>query len=168
MGGHFNADEIFEIAEQIERNGAKFYRQGAEYIKDSEGNKLMLYLAAMEDKHLKVFSQMRSEMLSQGEQIPTVDPAFDPEGQAGLYLRAVADGRIFDVRQEPSELLTGEETVADILYMAIEKEKDSVVFYTGMKEMVPENLGKSEIYDIIKEEMSHITYISEELYRIEK
>ena len=26
MGIDFNADEVFEIAEQIERNGAKFYR----------------------------------------------------------------------------------------------------------------------------------------------
>ena len=26
----FNPDEIFEMAEQIERNGAKFYRKAAE------------------------------------------------------------------------------------------------------------------------------------------
>ena len=26
----YNIDEIFEIAEQIERNGAAFYRRGAE------------------------------------------------------------------------------------------------------------------------------------------
>ena len=30
MGIDFNADEVFEIAEQIERNGAKFYRNVAE------------------------------------------------------------------------------------------------------------------------------------------
>ncbi len=30
MPQRFNADEIFEIAEQIERNGAAFYRRAAE------------------------------------------------------------------------------------------------------------------------------------------
>ena len=29
MGVTFNADEVFEMAEQIERNGAKFYRAAA-------------------------------------------------------------------------------------------------------------------------------------------
>jgi len=28
----FNADEVFEMAEQIERNGARFYRAAAEEI----------------------------------------------------------------------------------------------------------------------------------------
>lgn len=30
MSFNFNADEIFEMAEEIERNGAKFYRKAAE------------------------------------------------------------------------------------------------------------------------------------------
>ena len=36
MSYDFNADEIFEIAEQIERNGAKFYRNAAESIADTD------------------------------------------------------------------------------------------------------------------------------------
>jgi len=32
----FNADEVFEMAIQIERNGEKFYRDSAKRIKDSE------------------------------------------------------------------------------------------------------------------------------------
>jgi len=33
----------------------------------------------------------------------------------------------------------------------------------GIKEMVPEHLGKGRISDIIKEEMSHITLLSRQL-----
>ena len=36
MSYDFNADEIFEIAEQIERNGAKFYRTAAESVADED------------------------------------------------------------------------------------------------------------------------------------
>ena len=34
MGITFNANEVFEMAEEIERNGAKFYRQAAEKASD--------------------------------------------------------------------------------------------------------------------------------------
>ena len=41
MSYDFNADEVFEIAEQIERNGAKFYRTSAENIADTNKKKLL-------------------------------------------------------------------------------------------------------------------------------
>ena len=39
MGYGFNADEIFEIAEQIERNGGAFYRRVAEMISGDDIHK---------------------------------------------------------------------------------------------------------------------------------
>ena len=53
--------------------------------------------------------------------------------------------------------------MVEILKSAIEAEKDSIVFYLGMKEAVPENLGKGRIETIIKEEMGHIRLLSKEL-----
>jgi len=165
MSYYFNADEIFEMAEQIERNGAKFYRRVAEQIKNQESRKLLLVLADMEDEHKKIFIEMRAEMLKQG-QAATVDPTFDPDGEAGLYLQTMADGHIFDTRKDLAESLTGQETMEDILIMAIGREKDSVVFYTGMKDMVSEKLGKDKINGIIREEMWHVTILSRELVEL--
>jgi rubrerythrin len=165
MSYFFNADEIFEMAEQIERNGAKFYRRAAEQIETPDSRKLLLELADMEDEHEKTFIKMRAEMLKQG-QIATVDPAFDPDGEVGLYLQAMADGHIFDTRKDLAESLTGQETTEDILIMAIGREKDSVVFYTGMKDMVSEKLGKDKINGIIREEMGHVTSLSNELAKL--
>ena len=53
--------------------------------------------------------------------------------------------------------------MVEILKSAIEAEKDSIVFYLGMKEAVPKNLGKGRIEAIIKEEMEHIRMLSKEL-----
>lgn len=155
----FNADEIFELAEQIERNGARFYRRAAEGAEDSHERQTLLDLAKMEDDHEKAFSAMRAE-LTDAEQRSTV---FDPDGQATQYLRAMVDGRVFDVKADPSKNLTGEETMDEILRTAIGLEKDSIVFYLGMKEMVPARLGKDRIGDIIKEEMDHIVTLSRKL-----
>jgi rubrerythrin len=159
MGIYFNADEIFEIAEQIERNGAKFYRYAAQRAEDAATRQRLVKLADWELSHEKTFAAMRAE-LSDQERQPT---AYDPDNQAVMYLRAMADSRVFDVKADPTKLLTGKETLADILQIALGLEKDSIAFYLGMKEIIPERLGKDRIDSIIKEEMNHITLLIEEL-----
>ena len=60
MGITFNADEIFTMAEEIERNGAKFYRKAAKG--NAEGKDMLEQLAKMEDQHLATFSSMHKEI----------------------------------------------------------------------------------------------------------
>ena len=153
MAYDFSADEIFEMAEQLEINGAKFYRSTAENTDDPENKNFLLELAKMEDQHEKTFKAMRSE-LSAKEKEATV---FDPQGEGALYLRALADTRVFFEKKID---LT---SMGEILKSAIEAEKDSIVFYLGMKEAVPQNLGKGRIDNIIKEEMGHIRLLSKKL-----
>ncbi len=149
----FNADDIFEIAEQLERNGAKFYRTAAESVSDQGEKDFLLKLAAMEDDHEKTFAQMRSN-LTAGEKASTV---FDPEGDAMHYLRALADTRVFFEKTIDTSSMTA------ILKDAITAEKDSIVFYLGMRDAVPKGMGRSRLDDIIKEEMGHIRLLSKEL-----
>jgi rubrerythrin len=159
MSIQFNADEIFEIAEQIERNGAKFYRKAAEGFEDSGTRDTLLNLASWEDQHVRIFSDMRATL-------PDKDRGwemFDPEGQTAMYLRAMADGHVFDVKTDPSAKLTGDETLEVIYRTALGLEKDSIVFYQGIREMVPERLGKNKIDDVIREEMKHVTILSNQL-----
>jgi rubrerythrin len=153
MSYDFNADEIFEMAEQMERNGAKFYRNAAENVADSANKELLTGLAKMEEAHEKLFKSMRTE-LTAAEKASTV---FDPSSEASLYLRALVDSRVFFKKEID---LT---SMVEILKSAIEAEKDSIVFYLGMKEEVPENLGKNRIEAIIKEEMGHIRLLSKQL-----
>jgi hypothetical protein len=107
----------------------------------------------MEDQHEKVFQSMRTE-ISADEKAPTV---FDPNGEAALYLRALADIRVFFEKSIDTSSLTA------ILKNAIEAEKDSIVFYLGMKSSVPESMGRGRLDEIIKEEMGHIRLLSQKL-----
>ena len=156
MSYDFNIDEVLEMAEQIEINGARFYRQMAKAVSDDSLRQLFFDLANMEDQHQKVFASMRSN-LSEKEREPTV---FDPEGETALYLKALADIRVFEQNAEEefvlSDDLSEKEKVKKIFHAAINREKESIVFYLGMKELVPKNLGKEKIDAIIKEEMKHI------------
>jgi rubrerythrin len=153
----FNADEVFEMAEQIEKNGARFYRAAAKKI--PEVSQVFSDLAAMEDEHEKTFAAMRSE-LSGTEVVPSV---FDPDGQAQMYLRVMADEHVVNVKTDPVEQLAGKETPEEVLKMAIGLEKDSIAFYVGLKESVSPRAGKDKVEAIIKEEMGHIATLSQKL-----
>ncbi|MBW2438907.1 MAG: ferritin family protein [Deltaproteobacteria bacterium] len=153
MSYDFNADDVLEIAEQLERNGGKFYRTAAESTTDPANKKFLLELAAMEDQHEETFKAIRAE-LSAREKASTV---FDPNGEAALYLRALADTRVFYEKEIDVSSMKA------ILKSAITAEKDSIVFYLGMKEAVAESLGKGRLDHIIKEEMGHIKLLSSKL-----
>jgi rubrerythrin len=153
MSYDFNADEIFEMAEQLERNGAKFYTDAAKADIAPSHKALLLKFAAMEVEHEKTFKKLRDEL----NVIEKESTVFDPQGEASMYLRALADTRVFFEKQIDLS------SIKEILKSAIEAEKDSIVFYLGMKEAVPKNLGKGKIDDIIKEEMGHIRLLSKEL-----
>ena len=155
----FNAFEIFEIAEQIERNGVKFYRKAAEGNCDQEIRQMLLELADMEAEHEETFANMRKRISYKERELIT----FDPENEMALYLQAMASGHVFDLKKDPSQQLTGKETVEDILKMAIEAEKDSIVFYLGLKDFVPAEAGRDKVEEIIKEEQGHIALLSEKL-----
>ena len=158
MGIDFNADEVFEIAEQIERNGAKFYRTAAKNISDEDNKFFLIQLAEMEDEHEKTFKKLRTE-LKENEKVITT---FDPEGESEYYLRALADTRVFYEKKFDTTSLK------EIFKEAITAEKDSIVFYLGMKDVVPDHLGKKKLDDIIKEEMQHISLISKKLLEFNK
>ena len=159
MSFEFNADEILAMAEQIERNGALFYRKAAELVKNPEVSKLLQDLATWEDGHERAFAAIRADLSNQ-EREPR---AFDPEDETSMYLQTMADGHVFDVKVNPADKLTGKESAEDILRMAIGQEKDSIVFYTGLKEMISQKAGRERIEEIIKEEMSHIGFLNREI-----
>lgn len=158
MNYNFNADEIFEIAEQIERNGANFYRTAAENITDENKKKLLIHLAEMEDDHEKTFKTLRDE-LSENEKTMTT---FDPEDETADYLRLLADTRVFYEKEVDVTSLN------EVFKTAITAEKDSIVFYLGMKNVVPSHQGKDWLDRIIKEEMDHIRFLSKELLELMK
>jgi rubrerythrin len=159
MSVQLNADEIYQMAEQIERNGARFYRKAAGSAGSADVRDLLERLAVMEDEHERTFAAMRAGLPDEAR-VPMV---FDPENESAQYLEAMADGYVFDVREDPSAALTGAESVADILRMAIGREKESVVFYEAMKAMVPPNAGYAGLDRIIKEELGHIGALSKAL-----
>lgn len=150
----FNADEIFAMAEQIERNGAAFYRLAAKQFPAQQ--RLLTMIAEQEDGHCATFSALRRQLASKDKEAAVSDP--DQEGED--YLRAMADRRVIDVQGGPKNVLRGDESFSDILGIALGMEKNSIIFYTGMQEMVSPAMGRDKLDLIIKEEKKHIVFLN--------
>ena len=159
MGITFNADEVFEMAEEIERNGAKFYREAAEKTSDADIKKMLLDLAAMEDGHEKTFVEMRKELSAAEKEVTT----FDPDNEVAMYLQTLADFHGTEGKVSPTEKLSGQESMSEVLKIALQAEKNSIAFYVGIKDLVPGKSGKEKIQSIIIEEMAHVSTIGGKL-----
>jgi rubrerythrin len=155
----FSADEIFEMAEEIERNAAGFYREAAGKTADKNVQKLFTDLAAMEDGHCKIFQEMRKSLNPEDKESTT----FDPNSEAILYLQAMADSHGTEGKIGRGEKLTGKESMKEIYQIAINAEKDSVVFYTALKETVPPGSGRDKVVEIIDEELGHLVMLKIQL-----
>ncbi len=151
----FNAAEVFDMAVKIEENGAAFYRRAAELQPKEEDKKFLKTLAGMEDRHKETFEEMKN-LLSEGEKGETV---FDPGEEQILYLNAMADAHGGEGNPEVAAGLTGKETMAQIIKTAIGLEKESILFYIGLKDLVPAKLGREKIDEIIKEETLHVAQL---------
>jgi rubrerythrin len=153
----FTAGEVFEIAIEIERNGAGFYRKAAAATADASARHELLELAAMEDSHELTFTELKRDLV--GDE-PVIE-WFDADSEAAIYLRNFAAGQIFDMTKG-MEVLPGT-PLPEVLQFALQRERDSVVFFLGLKEMMPVDDKRSLVDTIIKQEMGHIALLGRRL-----
>jgi len=152
----FNADEVLEMAIRIEENGAAFYRKAASLQSDAPNREFLEKLASMEDHHRVVFERMRKSLWGAGK----TETVFDPEGELSLYLASMADRHGGEGSPVVADALTGEEKMDEIITTAIGLEKESILFYVGLKDLVPLKYGREEIDEIIREERRHIVQLN--------
>ena len=162
MAIRFNADEILAVAVDIEVNGVRFYQTAAAAVAEGRPRQMLLDLAERERMHERTFKTMR-EKLSPAHREPIT---FDPDEESALYLKALADAAVFKPQADPFAIFGRKPTYKDIILAAMGIEKDSIVFYVGMKDFIPASMGRSDVDSILKEEMVHLTTLGKELASI--
>lgn len=154
----FNAFQVLQIAEQIERNASKFYREAAELFDEPGLRKVLFELADWEGEHEETFENMRKQLSEQPRELRTFDldePPPSPKAMAGLA--------VFGTGSDPTQEFRGKEKRTEMLKMAIEKEKDTITYYKGLKDFVPPQNGHDKFDDIIEEEWKHIKILEQSL-----
>lgn len=152
MSIFFNADEIFEMGLRIETNGKEFYETVAQNSSDPAMRKLFSDLSRWESEHIQFFDRLRQTLPDSAKR----GASFDPGEELLLYLQATAESHVFLKDRDIGKLTSRCKTPHEALELAIAFEKDSVVFYTTMKKVTPEEFGRKEIDRLIDEEIGHI------------
>jgi len=156
MGISFNADEVFEMGMDIEKNGEAYYRKAAELTGDPEIKKIFEDLMTAEQHHYETFKKLRENIPAKG----TTPLVSDPDDQEYLYLDALVKSRLFNNVREAETACTDRCDPVSVLQGALTFEKDTILFFTEMKARTREDLGKSEIDRLIEEERQHVIWIS--------
>jgi len=59
-----------------------------------------------------------------------------------------------------ADSLSGKESITEIIDIVIGLEKKSILFYIGLKDMIPPQYGHQQIEKIIKEEQKHVAQLN--------
>ena len=153
MSISFSGSELINLAIGIERRGIAFYDIMVRSTQNATARDVFQYLADMERQHIRVFQDMLGE----------ADKYQMPETQAGeyaAYLQALVDSSVFTDDMVTSEMATQASSDIEAMELAIGAEKDSILFYYEMRDIMPQR-ARPTVNKIIAEEKSHLRQLSE-------
>ncbi len=146
----FSIREVIEQAVQTERLGYDFYAAAAKRFRENEKLvKLFDILAGQELRHERVFSQLKEKIK---------DENLEGWEEASQYLRAIVESEFFLGRNKSLTSIENMKSSEDAVQHALGFEKETLLYYYSLKDVVKE---KEIVNEIIEEEKSHIRRLSE-------
>ncbi len=149
----FSGSELVNIAIGIERRGVTFYDIRTKSTKNVTARDMFQHLANVEREHIQIFQNMLTE--AEKYQIPETYAE-----EYAAYLQALVDNAVFTDDFITSEMATKAGSDIEAVELAISAEKDSILFYYGMKDIMPQ-LAQPKVNKIIVEEKTHLRQLSE-------
>ena len=145
----FTIREALEQAVQTEKLGYQFYTAMVKRFKENERlDKLFTTLAEKELRHEKTYSDLKD----------TVGDA-EPEGWEDIsqYMRAMVESEFFLGKNKALPSMNKINTIEDAVNFALGFEKETLLYFYGIRDAVRE---KEIVDEIINEEKSHIMWLS--------
>ena len=152
MGLFFTGSELANIAVGIEQSGAAYYDSLAQSAKDDKSRSMWKYLALEEKKHIEIFRRMLGS-LSDYAPPETYTEEYD------LYLRALIDSAVFRNDEVARAMAQKVDNTSEAIMIALSAEKDSILFYLNLRELVlrPQ---REAVDQVIEEEKAHVRQLS--------
>lgn len=153
MAVFFTGSELLGVAVGIEKNGAAFYQALADKSENKDVKAIYDYLVSEEKKHQNTFQGML-------DTIGEYKPPEDYPGEYKLYIQSLIESSVFlnitDAKQRAAKISSEMEA----LKTGIQAEKDSILFYIEMQNLVRES-DRKVMHDIINEEKNHLRQLHE-------
>jgi rubrerythrin len=147
----FSTGEIIDLAIQIEKNGEKVYRDALQKISNHSLSSLLEWLADQEAEHATWFSNLRPAVTE-----APVDPHLEEIGNT--MLQRVLGDQTFSLTDADFSKI---DKIEDLIELAIEFERDTVVFYEMMESFIDDEQTKDHLKRIIQEEERHVQVLED-------
>jgi len=149
----FVGSEIVELGIQIEKNGRDFYNALVKLSKNQRAKETFKYLAGEEEKHIAVFKKIL-------DSVHKYEPPESYPGEYFAYMNALASEYVFTRKQKGDEIARKTKSDKEAVDLGIGFEKDSIIFYEGMKKVVPPYDHKT-VNELIIQEQDHLRQLSD-------
>jgi rubrerythrin len=148
----FRINDVLAVAEALEESAAEVYRSAADDAGNVRLRETLIGLAEMEEDHRATFAGLRSSLSVKG--------GGDEPDEAVVNLFATwLDDRVFTPVKSIAELDIGDSDMLSWLQTGVGMEKESIAFYSGIREMVVAQ-DQPVIDSIIEEELRHLVTLS--------
>ncbi len=145
--------EIAQLGILIDKHGRAIYNAMARKFGSPKIQEIFRYLAQEEERHILVFQKIL-------EKTGQYEPVGLGADEYFAYMNALAGDYVFTQKgkgEEAARAITGEQ---EAIETGIKFEKDSVLFYEGIKGAVPEHDHKT-VDELIKQEQHHLSQLYE-------
>lgn len=153
MANIFAGSEVIKIAIQIEHNGRDFYNSTIDCSSNKKAKDIFKFLASEEEKHIDIFQKIlkNTESFEQTDSYP---------GEYISYMNTLAREYIFTQKGKGCQVAQQAQNDKEAVNLGIGFEKDSIIFYEGIKKVTPSNHHKT-IDELILQEQNHLKALSE-------
>ncbi|MCJ7646503.1 ferritin family protein, partial [bacterium] len=121
--------------------------------KNQKAKETFKYLAGEEEKHIAVFRKIL-------DSVHKYEPPESYPGEYFAYMNALASEYVFTQEQKGDETAKRTKSDKEAINLGMRFEKDSIVFYEGMKKVVPPYDHKI-IDELIAQEQDHLRQLAD-------
>jgi rubrerythrin len=146
-----SAKSVLRWAMEIEESGKAFYEAVAAKAQDREAKLILQDLAYQEERHYRTFQNML-------DKVPEADVETD-SAEYQRYLQTALDKALLGGPERGLALAQQASNEAEALQAAIAFEKDTLLFFYDLRDMVPAS-QRETISAIIEQEKSHVKQLS--------
>lgn len=147
----FSIDEICQIGIQLERSGIDYYTRMMERFPQEEFKRLFQKLIVMEEKHEQDLQKIKKRR--------TGTPECLIDRESSLYIKALLAENVYMDEVHVKTFEGRIKGIVDVLNLAIDMEKEAILFYLGLNVGLEGVITHEEhqiIKDVINEERDHL------------
>jgi rubrerythrin len=148
MGNIFAGSEIVELGIQIEKIGQDFYNTLSGQTRNDKAKELFKFLAGEEARHIQVFQKIL-------EKTTKYEPAGLDADDYYAYMNALASEHVFTQKDKGAEIAKKIKSDSEAVQTGIGFEEDSIVFYQGIKKIIPQ-YDQKVVDELIVQEEQHL------------